>query len=149
LSYFWRKISIMTSLQKQDLLPIFDKMHDWKLLSNEIWLSLKGHGESGQVKIDIVTQFPVIVNSSQSKRIYQRQQEYIESLKLNLQHPQVCAVHCHLYISIASRTVEGQHIIPFIWRTVASSFSFTFHACLFDNIAHNSVCKSEQRGEAK
>jgi hypothetical protein len=36
LSYFWRKISIMTSLQKQDLLPIFDKMHDWKLLSNEI-----------------------------------------------------------------------------------------------------------------
>ena len=41
-------------------------------------------------KIHIVTQIPVFVNGSQDRRLQERQQEYIETLMLNLQHPQVC-----------------------------------------------------------
>ena len=55
----------------------------------EILIS-EGHGEYEQVKIHVVTQFPVIINGSQDKEVHQRQQEYIDTLKLNLQHPQVC-----------------------------------------------------------
>lgn len=58
--------------------------------------SFEGHvSEHGKVvlskRIHIVTQIPVLINGSQDPRVHKRQQEYIETLKLNLQHPQVCA----------------------------------------------------------
>jgi hypothetical protein len=66
------------------------------VLSNNKTLIFEGHGEYAQAglskRIHIVTQFPVIINGSQDRRVHQRQQEYIETLKLNLQHPQVCCV---------------------------------------------------------
>lgn len=45
-------------------------------------------------KVHIVTQFPVLINGSQVNSIHQRQQEYIKTLELNHQHPQVRQYYC-------------------------------------------------------
>lgn len=56
-------------------------------------------------KIHIVTQIPVFINGSQDRRVQERQQEYIETLMLNLQHPQVCVTYGYVQLAGKIRIV--------------------------------------------